>query len=109
MVNRREFLAAAVATPGITKLATAIGPTDSNGAFKTQPSALPPGSIKVGGEMGRRIDVTLSNNLLAIDVDIDFLKPLRERKKDSGYTGLGKLIDASVASAFIAEIRAPSL
>jgi uncharacterized protein len=38
----------------------------------------------------------VNNNLLVIDVENDFLEPLRQRKKDSGYTGLGKLIDASV-------------
>ncbi len=96
MVNRREFLAAAVATPGMTRLAAANGPAGNNVALTNQPTALPPGSVKVGGEMGRRIDVTLNNNLLALDVENDFLKALRERKKDSGYTGLGKLIDASV-------------
>jgi len=46
--------------------------------------------------MGRRIDVTVSNNLLALDVEKDFLQPLRERNMADGYVGLGKLIDASV-------------
>jgi hypothetical protein len=108
MVNRREFLAAAVAAPGATTLAESIGaagevpaavsqgPTGNPKTVAAQPFALPPGSVKLGGEMGRRIDVTVSNNLLAIDIENDFLQPLRERKKESGYTGIGKLIDASV-------------
>jgi uncharacterized protein len=97
-----------VATPSVTKLAdsiepagaapltASISPSGGKGANPAQPFALPPGSVKVGGEMGRRIDVSLSKNLLAIDVENDFLKPLRERNKKSGYIGLGKLIDASV-------------
>jgi hypothetical protein len=104
VVNRREFLAAAVAAPGVTTLAESMGARGaaplaaSKGRTDDAESiaALPPGTIKVGGEMGRRIDVTANNNLLALDVENDFLKPLRERKRESGYTGLGKLIDASV-------------
>lgn len=56
--------------------------------------------VTVGGEIGRRIDVTVENNLLKIDVDNDFLKPFRDRsKKDGGYIGLGKLIDSLVRLA----------
>ena len=108
MVNRREFLAVAVATPSVTKLAESMeatgpvplvaanGPAGDSAALAAQPSSLPPGSVKVAGEMGRRIDVTVNNNLLALDADKDFLQPLRERNKAGGYVGLGKLIDASV-------------
>jgi hypothetical protein len=108
MVNRREFLATAMATSGVTKLAESMeargtapfaasnGPTGNPNALTAQPFALPPGSVKVGGEMGRRIDVTVSNNLLALDADKDFLQPLRDRNMADGYWGLGKLIDASV-------------
>ncbi|QNN23379.1 hypothetical protein HED60_14195 [Planctomycetales bacterium ZRK34] len=55
--------------------------------------------VGVGGEIGRRIDVTINNNLLALDADRDFLPPFVERKKSSGYIGLGKLIDAAVRLA----------
>ena len=107
MVNRREFLAAAVATPSVTKLAESMEagsaapsaanrPTGESTAHTAQFSALPPGGVKLGGEMGRRMDVTVHNNLLALDAEKDFLQPLRERKATDGYTGLGKLIDASV-------------
>jgi DUF1680 family protein len=75
-------------------------PLAASDALIAQPLSLPPGSVKVAGEMGRRIDVTVSNNLLALDVENDFLKPLRERNKESGYTGLGKLIDATVRLSF---------
>jgi DUF1680 family protein len=57
------------------------------------------GQVKVGGEIGRRIDVTVQNNLLALDADKDFLPPFREKTGKSGYIGLGKLIDAAVRFA----------
>lgn len=50
--------------------------------------------VAVGGEIGRRIDVTVDNNLLVMDLDKDFLQPFRERKAESGYVGLGKTVDA---------------
>ena len=55
--------------------------------------------VKAGGEIGRRIDVTIHNNLLALDADKDFLPPFEEKKRTSGYIGLGKLIDAAVRFA----------
>ncbi|MBN2023706.1 MAG: glycoside hydrolase family 127 protein [Pirellulales bacterium] len=64
-----------------------------------------PAEVKVGGEIGRRIDVTIDNNLLAIDVDRDFLERFRGKQAiaRSGhpdrYVGLGKLIDAAVTFA----------
>lgn len=58
-----------------------------------------PGKIKLGGEIGRRIDITVSNNLLALDTENVFLEPFRKRDQVSGYIGLGKLIDATVKFA----------
>lgn len=55
--------------------------------------------VDVGGEIGRRIDVTVSNNLLVLDVEKDFLDPFRRRDRSSGYIGLGKLIDSLVRLA----------
>ena len=55
--------------------------------------------VKVGGEIGRRIDVTANNNLLVIDVDKDFLAPFRAKTEKDGYVGLGKLIDTAVRLA----------
>ena len=55
--------------------------------------------VKVGGEFGRRIGDYVENSLLNLDVDKVFLKPFREKKTKSGYTGLGMLIDASVRLA----------
>jgi len=50
----------------------------------------------VGGEIGRRIDVTVNNNLLKLDVEKDFLAPFRRQDCTRGYVSLGKLIDATV-------------
>lgn len=55
--------------------------------------------VKAGGEIGRRIDITIDNNLLVLDAGKDFLKPFQERKSESGYIGLGKLIDSMVRLA----------
>ena len=55
-------------------------------------------NVKVGGEIGRRIDITIENNLLRLDVDNDFLASF-QKKNDSGYIGLGKLIDGVVRMA----------
>ena len=44
--------------------------------------------VKVGGEIGRRIEITLRNNLLALDADQDFLQPFRDRNRNDGYIGL---------------------
>lgn len=56
--------------------------------------------VRVQGEIGRRIDVTVHNNLLVLDANGDFLKPFLERKgASSGYIGLGKLIDSAVLLA----------
>jgi DUF1680 family protein len=62
-------------------------------------SHVEPGKIKLGGELGRRIDVTVENNLLVIDVQKDFLQPFVARKATGGYIGLGKLIDSLVHAA----------
>ena len=55
--------------------------------------------VKVGGEIGRRIDVTVNNNLLALNAEKDFLPPFRAKNAREGYIGLGKLIDAAVRFA----------
>jgi hypothetical protein len=67
--------------------------------------------LKVGGEIGRRIDVTVADNLLAIGVDQEFLRPFREKKsREGGYVGLGKLIDTLVRlAAYTGDERVLSL
>ena len=44
--------------------------------------------VKVGGEIGRRVDVTVNNNLLMLDVEKTFLAPFRARKDSDGFVGL---------------------
>lgn len=61
--------------------------------------------ISVGGELGRRIDVTISNNLMKLNVAGDFLAPLQE--KNGGYIGLGMLLSA--ASRFAAYTKDPQV
>ncbi|HTN08812.1 beta-L-arabinofuranosidase domain-containing protein [Agriterribacter sp.] len=58
-------------------------------------------AVKVGGEIGRRINVTINNNLLVLDIN-QFIQPFRERKMLGGYgdyVGLGKNINAVVRLA----------
>jgi hypothetical protein len=66
--------------------------------------------VKVGGEIGRRIEVTLTNNLLKLDVDRDFLPPFRTQDGKTSYIGLGKLIDSAVKlAAYSGDSRALAL
>lgn len=60
-------------------------------------------AIQADGEIGRRIDLTVNNNLLALDTENVFLVPFRQRNQESGYIGLGKLIDATVRFAAYTE------
>ena len=55
--------------------------------------------VQVGGEIGRRIAITITNNLLVLDADRDFLPPFRTKAAKDGYIGLGKLLDATVKFA----------
>ena len=64
-------------------------------------TAVDPRRVTVGGEIGRRIDITIRKNLLAIDVEEDFLRPFREKNRwPFSYVGLGKQIDAVVRLAY---------
>lgn len=67
----------------------------------TADNLLPVGiqQVKVKGEIGRRIDITMDNNLQVLDVNGDFLRPFREKNLKEGYIGLGKLIDSAVRFA----------
>ncbi len=55
--------------------------------------AIPYGSVKAGGEIGRRIELTIASNLLKLDVEGDFLCPLK--KRNGAYVGVGILLDAA--------------
>jgi len=57
-------------------------------------------AVKVGGEIGRRIDITLHNNLFKINIETDFLSSfLGKDDKEATYIGIGKLIDTIVRLA----------
>lgn len=92
-------------------LALAVAHLPSAGAAdKLQP--LDVRAVKVGGEMGRRIEVTITNNLLVMDVDKDFLAPFKTEpaKRTGAYIGLGKLIDAAVHfAAYTGDTRVMSV
>jgi hypothetical protein len=55
--------------------------------------------VTVGGEIGRRVDITIANNLLKLDVDGDFLRPFLEEPRRGVFIGLGMLLDATVKFA----------
>jgi DUF1680 family protein len=64
-------------------------------------ASIDPSQVRLGGEMGRRIDLAIQKNLLALNVDNDFIKPFRDKKLQLfGYIGVGKLIDATVSFAY---------
>ena len=52
----------------------------------------------MGGEIGRRIDVTINNNMLVLNTE-QFLAPFRVKRDTCVYIGLGKLINAAVEFA----------
>jgi DUF1680 family protein len=55
--------------------------------------------IKVGGEIGRRIDITVANNLLKLDVDREFLRAFKEEPRTGSFIGLGMMLDSVVKFA----------
>jgi hypothetical protein len=63
-------------------------------------SHLSPDKVKIGGEIGRRIDLTLTNNLLKVDHDEVFLNAFSNKVSKPGmYFAAGKTLDALVAYA----------
>jgi uncharacterized protein len=107
--NRRRFLT----TLGAGIAASQILPVSSAGeanASETAMNFLPSSSdklylvdirkVRAGGEIGRRIGVTIHNNLLKIDIDKDFLHTFMNRDlSNESFVGLGMLLDATVKLA----------
>ncbi len=60
-----------------------------------------------GGEIGRRVAVTIEGNILKLNTEDDFLRPFKLRTAEGGYVGLGKLIDSVVR--FAAHTQDPRL
>lgn len=55
--------------------------------------------IKVGGEIGRRISITVANNLLKLNVDGEFLPAFMEEPRTGKFIGLGMMLDSVVSFA----------
>ena len=72
-------------------LLAAAATGDETRGYLLEPA--PYGQVRLSGELGRRIDVTIDNHLFKLDLD-QFLGPFRQRTAHGGYIGLGKLIDA---------------
>ena len=87
-------------------LAILVAPSAAQAVDPLQP--IEHRQIKLGGEIGQRIDLTVHGNLLKLDVDKDFLRPFQvrklmkafqEREANCDFVGLGMLIDATVRMA----------
>ncbi len=58
-------------------------------------------AVHIKGEIGRRIDLTIKNNIEKIDNEQVFLKSFsQQNRKKSSYVGMGKHIDALVRLAY---------
>jgi uncharacterized protein len=99
---------ALTALPGLAAfLFAACGPQQDSSDQARRPgfSSLGISQVQAGGEIGRRIDLALRKNFLALDLDEDFLRPFRnpqpveKLEKLDRFTGLGLLIDAAVLFA----------
>ena len=94
----RAILAHSTAAAPASSKASAPAAEAEKGAGKLR--SLDSAQVKVGGEMGRRMDLTINKNLLVIEVENQFLKPFRQKaSRPFDYIGLGKLIDATVSFA----------
>lgn len=73
--------------------------SNQKNTFSDQLTPVDIAAVKVDGEIGRRIDITIANNLLKLDIDKDFLESFI-RKNDGGYIGLGKLTDGVIRMSY---------
>ena len=55
--------------------------------------------VKIGGEIGRRIDMTVEKSLNQLDLEGDFIKPFRKKERSGGFIGVGMLMDSAVGLA----------
>ena len=76
------------------------------GACTNEPAALSsfrPGEVKVGGEIGRRLDLSMEKILHHMDIEGAFAKHFKTRKEKpdepGGFAGYGMLLDALVKGA----------
>ncbi|MDR2679430.1 MAG: glycoside hydrolase family 127 protein, partial [Tannerella sp.] len=57
------------------------------------------GKVKVTGETGRRIDLTIQNHLKKLDLQNVFLNQFRTKEAKDGFIGTGMLLEAAVRFA----------
>ena len=50
--------------------------------------------VKVRGEIGRRIDITIHNNIERVDTENDFILPFVKKNSTGNFVGIGMYIDA---------------
>lgn len=82
-------------------------------ALRPQLKAFTLDRVQVGGEIGRRMDLTLRENFLKLDVENGFLKPLRERHPKEQLSGFATYIGTGIlglsAIYFALESHDPAL
>src|SRR5262245_22121281 len=92
-----------------------IGPLQSAPAPPLQPELTPftLGEVKLAGEIGRRVELTLRGNFLKLNLEDDFLKPFRNPRPKEQVTGFASFIGAGklglAAVHFAAESRDPAV
>ena len=65
--------------------------------------------VTVGGEMGRRIDLAIYKNFLALDIDEDFLRPFRNRRPRESLQISQRLVPRGLLDAVVARFVALGL
>jgi len=97
---RNSFLTiAAVLLPALATLPAAESPPAPPTSPAEVLAPLDLRDVRVGGEIGRRIEITMANNLLKLDVDRDFLRPFLADQRSGVFIGLGMLLDSTVQFA----------
>ena len=79
---------------GSIKCQSPVNKTGSTAKVTEAFQPLHPGEIKVSGEIGRRIDITLHENIQKINTDKDFISPFLQKSDTAGFVGIGMYIDA---------------
>lgn len=69
----------------------------SSGAELWKP--VPLGDVRVGGVIGERIALTVTNNLMKLDLERDFIDQFRTKSGKKGFIGTGNVIEALVCLA----------
>jgi DUF1680 family protein len=57
------------------------------------------GKVRIAGEIGRRIDMTIDRNVKSLDTENTFLNPFRAKSAADGFIGTGMFLDAAARFA----------